>query len=336
MSKLPEDMNFAQRVATFDIDDVVDEEEGVNFEREYLMGGGVQKSSSHSNVALLGDHEAKKDLMGLRIVVISALFLIAMGAFVFYSCQREVDYSDHYYFCVMGMSIGFLTIVCGVIAWVGSWRTRYRDMNPMTLAHSLSVVSLYGYISYCCLLFYYWKDRIILGNIPMDGVNRQFLCEISVGAIAILTIFVVGTLSLKWKTGNVYRWTHYLNNVALLSVGGLLIALGLMTIKSYSHLALWPVCWSIYFSIAAGFILFLTSAYGFFVKSRPRLINFLFLLPLNFIFVGSSYFNYFSAIREDGSRAEELYMSAVIGIASQIVMVFAFVTGLQWRKMLTV
>lgn len=326
-------MNFAQRVATFDIDEVVvEDEEGVNFEREYLMGGGVQKSNSNSNVALLGDHE---DLMGLRIVLISSVFIIAMGAFILFSCVKEVDYSGHYYLCILGMAIAFLTIVCGVISWIGIWRARSRDMNPITLAHSLSVISLYGYISYICLLYYFWQDRIILGNIPMDGVDRRFLSLISIGAIALIMIFVIGTLSLKWKTGIVFRATHYLNALVLLGVGGLLIALGLLTIKNYPDLALWPVCWSIYFSIAAGFILVLSSAYGFIVKSRPRLINFLFLLPLNIIFVSTSYFNYFSATRSDGSRVEDLYMSAIIGIASQIVMAFAFLTGFQWRGVLT-
>jgi len=148
-------------------------------------------------------------------------------------------------------------------------------------------------------------------------------------------IFMMGTLSLKWKTGLVFRVTHYLNALVLLGVGGLLIAFGLMTIKKYPQFALWPVCWSIYFSIASGGILALSSAYAFLVKSRPRLINFLVLLPLNIVFVSSSYFNYFNARLEDGSRVEELYMSAIIGIASQIVMAFAFLTGFQWRVMLT-
>jgi len=329
-------MNFARRVATFDIDEVVvEDDEGVNFEREYLMGGGVQKSNSTSNVALLGDYEAKKDLWGLRTVLISSVFVIAMGAFILFSCIKEVNYADHYYLCVLGMAIAFLTIVCGIVSWIGIWRARSRDMNPMTLSHSLAVISLYGYISYICLLYYFWNDRIILGNIPMDGVDRRFLSLLSVGAIALLMIFVIGTLSLKWKTGFVFRATHYLNALVLLGVGGLLVALGLMTIKKYPQLALWPVCWSIYFSVASGVVLSGSSAYAFLVKSRPRLINFLFLLPLNLIFVSSSYFNYFNAGFSDGTRAEELYMSAIIGIASQIVMAFAFLTGFQWRGMLT-
>jgi len=228
-------MNFARRVATFDIDEVVvEDDEGVSFEREYLMGGGVQKSHSTSNVALLGDYEAKKDLWGLRVVLISSVFVIAMGGFILFSCTKEVNYTAHYYFCILGMAIGFLTIVSGIISWLGIWRARLRDMNPMTLAHSLAVISLYGYISYICLLYYFWQDRIILGPIPMDGVDRRFLSLLSVGAIALLMIFMMGTLSLKWKTGLVFRATHSLNALVLIGVGGLLIALGLMTVKKIS------------------------------------------------------------------------------------------------------
>jgi len=338
MSKLQDEtMNFARRVATFDIDEVVvEDDDGVNFEREYLMGG-VQKSdsSSNMNVALLGDHEAKKDITGLRTILFSSLLTIAMGGFIGFSCVREVNHAHHYFLCVLGMGIAFSTIVSGVVSWIGIWRARKKEMNPITLAHSLAVISLYGYISYVCILYYLWKDRIILGNIPMDGVNRQFLSLLSIGAIALLMIFVMVTLSLKWKTGTVFRGTHYFNALVLLGVGVLLVLLGLQTIKKHPQLTLWPVCWSIYSSIAAGGVLTLSSIYAFFVKSRPRLTNFLVLLILNLILASSSYFNYFSAKRSDGSRYQELYMSAIIGIASQIVMAFAFITGFLWRGMLT-
>jgi len=329
-------MNFAQRVATFDIDDVViEEDDGVNFEREYLMGGGVQKSNSTSNVALLGDHDAKKDLAGLKIVVLSSLLVVIIGGGILFSCTREVNHNEHYKFCVLGMGISFLTITCALWSWIGVWRARKKDLNPMTLSHTLAVLSLYGWITYICLLYYYWKDRQISGQIPLAGVNRLFLVLVSFGAIAILLLFTLGTLSIKWKTGNVYRFTHYLNTLAILGAGGLIIDFGVLTVQKHTNLALWPVCWSIYFSMGAGGLMVLTSLYGFIVRSRPRLINFLVLLFLNFVFVGSSYFNFFTAHKSDGSHYTELYVSAIVGIASQVVMLFAFLTAFQWKNTLT-
>jgi len=298
------------------------------------MGGGVQKSVSTSNVASLGDHDAKKDQAGLKIVVLSSILVVIIGGGILFSCTREVNHS-HYYFCCLGMAISFLTITCGVWSWIGVWRARKKDLNPMTLSHTLAVISLYGYISYICLLYYFWKDRQISGQIPLAGVNRQYLSIVSIGAIAILMLFMLGTLSIKWKTGNVFRFTHYLNTLAILGAGGLMIDFGLVTVQKHPTLALWPVCWSIYFSMGAGGFMFLTSLYGFIVKSRPRLINFLALLVMNIVFVSSSYFNYFTARQSNGSRITELYVSAIVGIASQIVMLFACLTAYQWKNTLS-
>jgi hypothetical protein len=335
MSK-EETMDFARRVSTFDIDEIdSDQSDQLNFEREYLMGGGMQKSGSSSNVPLL-DREGQKDVWGLRLVLLCSLLAIGMGSTVLFSCIKEVDYSNHYYLCILGMAIAFLMIVSGVVSWLGIWRALLRDMNPMTLAHGLSVITFYGFVSYICILYYYWHDRNILGSIPMDGVDRHWLSLLSVGAIAILMLFVIGTLSLKWKAGGVYRWTHTLNALVLLGVGVVLMILDIMTIKYYRSLAVWPVCWSVYLSMVSGVLMILSNGYGLILKSRKALINYLFLLPLNMIFVSASYFNYFSARLADGSRADELYMSAIIGIASQLVMAFAFVTGFTWRMVLTV
>jgi len=341
-------MDFARRVSTFDIDehfnndndndnyDNVNDNDHLNFEREYLMGGGIQKSgSSGQNVPLL-DPQSSKDRCGLRVVLLCSLLAIGMGGMVLFSCLREVNYSNHYYLCCLGMAISFLMVVSGIVSWLGIWRALLRDMNPMTLAHFLSVITFYGFVSFMCIIYYYWHDRNILGSIPMNGVNRQFLSLLSIGAIVILIIFIIGTLSLKWKTGGVFRWTHTFNALVLLGVGGVLMALDIMTIKYYKPLSLWPVCWSVYMSMVGGALMILSSGYGIILKSRAALINYLFLLPFNMVMMSSSYFNYVNAKMSDGTRADELYMSAVIGIASQLVMVFAFVTGFQWRNMLTV
>jgi len=298
------------------------------------MGGGTQTYQKVTPV------EGNDSIIGrLRFLFFCSLLTISGAGFLLYCAMIEVQYNikntdhpnnHHYNICILGMAVASTVCASGLFCWVGLWRHQRKEYGPLALAQGLVIVGIFGLVTLVGLLYYWWVDRPALGQVPAQGVNKLWLSCISLGLFVMLMIYSCANLTLKWKSAAIFQWSSaaVCFIIFLLSIATVVFAA--LTIQEFKKFGTWPTCWSVYGAIGVSGITTLTMVYSLPIKDRPQLINILVILPILIGGFATCWFNYYGAYINN-VRIDLLYGSSLLGIGTQALLLFMFVTGMTWR-----
>jgi len=327
-------MNFARRVTTFDLDDEefeVDLRGADAEEKDTLLGGGGGSSGAS---AYVNEKITESSVGRLRIILLTTVVYMAAAGVLGYSLSREINGAHHrwhYRLSLAGIVSCFLIVVSGISSWIGVWRFRRRDTVPLSIGHTLVMITMFGLVALAVLVQDYWKDRASATSFPLGGVTKNVLCLFCIGLLVVQLVYICTVFSLKWKSAAIFQWSAAAICFVILLLAAALCGLGAVLLQSSTHYSRWPECWSVYGSVGAGAFSFLSMLYALPINKRTQLINVLVLLPICAILLGTSYFNYFEST-DTGHRNTYLYTSSLVGIAAQALMVMMFGAGFAWKN----
>jgi len=360
-------MDFARRVANFELspgdgrtrsDSDSDSPDADSLEREYLMGGGrdsVEEGDEPAHVCCGGvlrykEGEAGNDsVCGSRTLLFASFLTMGISSVIMYILLYEANFTAHKLMSVYGFVLSILLLVGGLLGWLGLYKLGDSKKVPLKLAHATHVLCLYGLCAYLCALLYYWQSlpsgTSTIADSPtwtlpgwMSPLDtREGLIALVLANSGAVLLYVLGSLCIKWssKHSNVPQWTTVFTSFLLLLLGVGTSTMALLSMRYHPTLKSGTQCWSLYSAVISGILQVIVAVIPMFAtkhSDRGLLTKYAIFVLLLACATQSAYWNYFLAFPSGGKRLDMVLITALLGIASEYLLVAAFVMSLAWRS----